>query len=422
MGDKALLEEFQARLAVYNASAVLEEILKHSAKYNVAVYLVGGNVRDLLLSHSSPDVDIVVEGDAAELARSVAADISARLTVHQRFGTAHLHLDGLDLDIATARAEEYPHPGSLPVVRPAALSDDLARRDFSINSMALALSAPDKGRLIDPYGGRRDMEAGLIRVLHDRSFIDDATRILRAVRYESRLGFSIETHTLDLLQRNKHYLTTVNAPRLRLEFHRTLLEERPEIALSRLQALDVLLYVHPELRFDMAMATAFARARELAHNAVPVYLALLALPLTVEQARSLAARLAISKAQRRVIEESPRALTTVRSWPPGVAPSRVAADLEGFSEATLWGVAVGAEEQERDLVRRYFGEWRQVRPDLDGRDLQALGAPTGPKLGEILAALKAGRLDGRLRTREDEVRLAAEMINNWRGDEIARPP
>ncbi|MFQ5925400.1 MAG: poly(A) polymerase, partial [Dehalococcoidia bacterium] len=150
------------------------------------LYLVGGAVRDLILGRPNLDFDLVVEGDAPRLARQLARSSGEKVVVHRQFGTAKFHRGDLSIDLVTARSETYARPGALPKVEPGEIGDDLFRRDFSINAMAIALSPPSFGELVDPYRGRIDLEHRLIRILHQRSFIDDATRILRALRYEQR--------------------------------------------------------------------------------------------------------------------------------------------------------------------------------------------------------------------------------------------
>jgi len=187
-------------------------------------YLVGGMVRDILLGRKSLDLDIVVEGDALQLAKELAVE---GLTLHHRFGTAKLRYGEWSLDLATARCETYPHPGALPVVKPGTISNDLSRRDFTINAMAMHLSPDTLGELLDPFKGKEDVERGLIRILHPNSFIDDATRILRALRYEQRFGFHLEQTTQALLVRDLVMLNTISGDRLRHELELLLKEEYP---------------------------------------------------------------------------------------------------------------------------------------------------------------------------------------------------
>src|SRR4030042_1495708 len=197
--------------------ALVKDISGQAAKQIERVDLVGGVVRDLLLGYPNFDLDLVVEGDAVRLAQRVAETGQARLLAHHRFGTAKLRYENFILDLATARKETYARPGALPAVTPGTLKDDLIRRDFSINAMAISLSAQDYGELIDPHQGKDDLEHRLIRVLHPKSFRDDATRILRGVCYEQRLGFEFEARTARLLKRDIPMLDTISGDRISKE-------------------------------------------------------------------------------------------------------------------------------------------------------------------------------------------------------------
>ena len=189
------------------------------------VYLVGGTVRDILLGEPSFDVDIAVEGDAIAFATSLAEALDGRVTAHDKFGTAVvLYGDDERVDVVTARTESYEAPGALPTVAPGSIEDDLFRRDFTINAMAASLRGDDKGQLVDPFDGRADLEAGRIRVLHDRSFLDDPTRIFRAIRYENRYGFRMDEHTAALAHEASHRDTShdLSGARMREELDRAL--------------------------------------------------------------------------------------------------------------------------------------------------------------------------------------------------------
>src|SRR4030043_497632 len=223
---------------------------KEASELEQELYLFGGVVRDLFLGRANFDFDLVVEGDAINLARRLAKDSQAKLTVHSRFGTAKITYPGFSLDLATARNETYSQPGALPTVKPGSLKDDLIRRDFSINAMALHLNPQRFGELIDMYHGKDDLNNRLIRILHSKSFVDDATRILRAIRYEQRLGFKLETETEKLLRRDVAMLNTISGDRIRHEMGLTLKEEEPEKVILRAEELGVLAKLHPLLRGD----------------------------------------------------------------------------------------------------------------------------------------------------------------------------
>ncbi len=378
------------------------------------LYLVGGAVRDLALGLPSIDLDLVLEGDAPALAAALAAALDARVVAHRRFGTASLRGRDFHLDLATARAESYPRPGALPVVRPATIAEDLARRDFTINAMALGLAGPRRGELLDPHGGMADLQAGLVRVLHEGSFRDDPTRILRAARYAARLSFRIEEKTLAWLHRDLPYLDAISGARLRQELLRCLREERPEDVLLVLSEMGVLRRLHPALSFDAAAAGALARARREAGREVSplLSLAVMGARLSEGEAAALASRLALTRAERQVLLAMPRlrALTDALAAP-DLLPSRACALLEGLPVPSLWAFAFTAPRPlARERVVLYLREWRRRRPHLTGRDLLDMGVPSGPELGRLLAELRDACRDGRVRSREEEVALVRSLL------------
>jgi len=220
----------------------------------MAAFAVGGFVRDLLLGTPTLDVDIVAEGDGTKLAQALAKQWGGTVTVHERFLTATLHWAMGRWDVATARKERYPQPAALPKVEPATIADDLWRRDFSVNAMAICLSPDRFGELIDPTGGYDDLQKGIIRILHDGSFVDDPTRIFRAVRYEQRFGFRMDAKTLRLLcqARDESWLTKLSRDRIKHELWRTLQERDPTKPFQRLWQLGILQVVAPELRITKA--------------------------------------------------------------------------------------------------------------------------------------------------------------------------
>jgi tRNA nucleotidyltransferase (CCA-adding enzyme) len=344
------------------------------------LYLVGGAVRDLLLGRGRADVDLVVEGDAAALAERLGAEVIA----HERFSTAKLLLDGHELDLATARAESYPRPGALPVVEPAAsLEEDLARRDFTINAMAIPLKT--EARLIDPYGGRADLAAGLLRVLHPKSFEDDPTRALRAARYCARFGFELEGETEVLLR--KADLSTVSVDRREAELRRLAAEEQAPRALALLAAWGL---VEPR-QGGIELAE---RVEELLRGK----------PWSGEAPRE-------------------QALLVAALGPPGAEAALAQAHPEHPSEAV--DLARGADEVELVLARalgaewldRYPTEWRDVALEIDGEDLIAAGVPQGPAVGRGLGEALRRKLDGEVEGREQELAVALAVAKD--GDGVA---
>ena len=416
--DKGLTEATQLlpRLRQVLPEAVaraLAAVVKAAEGQGRTLYLVGGCVRDLALGRDLLDVDVVAEGEVQSLAAAVASALGGRSVGHDAFGTVTLEVNGVRVDLAMARAETYARPGALPRVRPASVEEDLARRDFTINALALALCGSERGRLLDPFGGWEDLRRGLVRLLHQRSFIDDATRILRAVRYAARLGFRLEPVTRALLLRDVSYLDTISGARVRQELLRLLAEERPEVALLLCQGLGVLAAVHPALRFDRRLAAAFRWARRRGASLGPeLYLSLLGTPLSPEEASSVAHRLALSARERRAVEGAAalgRVVSDLAQM--RLRPSEAVAQLEAYPEASVWAWALAAPTPTvRRRLRRYLECLRYVKPDLDGRALQRLGLPRGPLMGEAMRMLRTARLDGRVRTRQQEVAAVNRLV------------
>ncbi|MCX6003156.1 MAG: CCA tRNA nucleotidyltransferase [Chloroflexi bacterium] len=247
---------------------------------NQLLYLVGGIVRDLLLGQNNFDLDMVVEGDAIGLAKQFAGDVDGKLTLHPMFNTAKLTINKWSVDIAMARTETYARPSALPTVTPGTLETDLFRRDFTINAMAVCLNPEHYGDLSDLYGGLDDLKNKLIRVLHEKSFIDDATRIWRAIRYEQRLGFRIESETLGFLKRDVLMLRTVGDYRLRRELGLVLAEEEPEKVLVRADELGVLERLQPSIKVDDRLVAQFQEARRSGAPSQEIYLSIMTSRMT----------------------------------------------------------------------------------------------------------------------------------------------
>jgi tRNA nucleotidyltransferase (CCA-adding enzyme) len=376
-----------------------------------SLFLVGGAVRDLLLGSPLVDVDLVVEEDVISMATDVGKRLRAKVVQHPRFGTAIVRGQGFRLDFARARTEYYTRPGALPTVRPSTIEEDLERRDFTINAMALRLVGGRPGELLDPHGGERDLERGVLRVLYDESFQDDATRIFRAVRYAGRLGFRIERKTAARLTRDRGYVETISGARLRREIERIAVEAEVGTILRLAARRHVLEAAHQELILDSRKLRAASSlpALRTSHRSAVLFCLLLsgAAPAEAEDAIG---RLAMTGQQA----EAVAGLLGMRRFAgelaaAGVQPSRVAEllsprPMEAVETFALIGPARAAKR-----ARRYLDEWRFVRPRLDGSDLQQLGIACGPAVGSMLKALRAARLDGRVSTREDEVALVREL-------------
>ena len=408
---KDLLPALQARLTEADRD-LMATLISLAGRGGEQLYLVGGSVRDLLLGRPHVDLDIAVEGDAIALAREITEQRQGHLTSHEKFGTASVELAASRVDLAQTRAESYERPGALPTVRPAGIDEDLRRRDFSVNAMALRLTPPAAGELLDPFGGRRDLEQRLIRVLHEGSFRDDATRMLRAVRYEARLAFRLENASEGLLRRDLLYLDTISGARLWAELTAIFYEDCLKQALARAQEMGILAAIHPCLRLDAAGEAAFAQAVE--ERPAPwdeVCLCLLGWHCEERKVASLVRRLALPRRHERAIADLVRLHGVLAELSaPDAPPSRLTETLEPFSPASMWAVALRCDDTAvAERARLFLREWRYVKPFLGASALRRLGVPPGRELGAALRRLRAARLDGVTRSREDEIELLGRI-------------
>lgn len=378
------------------------------------LYLVGGVVRDLLLDRSNLDLDLVVEGDALALAQQAASVTQGKLTVYRRFGTARLRWGKWSIDFVRARSETYDRPGALPRVTPGSLSEDLFRRDFTINAMAINLNPGCYGEVIDIYGGRADLEKKYIRVLHEKSFTDDATRIWRALRYEQRLDFHLETDTRRLLARDIPMLDTISSDRIRHELDLVLKEAQPEKVLRRAKELKVLSRLHPALKAGHTLSARFQRAREVVSPESQLsgaYLALLTYPLTDKEVEDFISLLRVPGRSAKVMRDSQHLKTKLKLLATAnLAPSRVYTALQGYAPVALLVSAVATDSTTVSRnIGLFYGWLRYVKPSLTGNCLIQMGVAPGPGVKEFLERLRAARLDGEVTTRQGE----REMVTEW---------
>jgi len=413
------------------------------------LYVVGGFVRDLLLSQPNFDMDLVVEGDAIRLTQELVDRLGGRLRSHRRFGTAKWILprdpDGSaaglpdSLDFVSARTEFYEHPTALPTVERSSIKQDLHRRDFTINTLAVRLTPDHWGEMLDFYGGRKDLDDGVIRVLHSLSFVEDPTRILRAARFEQRFAFEIEPRTAELISDALDLLDRMSAERVRHELELILAEAEPERALCRLQGLGVLSKLHGALYCDEWFAAKAAELRlalgqvrnrggvtpppmAIAGDAAPrLHLALLTYRLPVGTVAEVMERLHMRRPYReRALEVAQLAPRLERLSGNEVSPSQIALALDESSAEARLVLRVASDDwlvrQRLDLYQRRL---RNIRTTIDGDDLLRLGIPQGRIYREILERVRVARLDNAIRTREEEEALALRLWAAQRGDEAA---
>jgi tRNA nucleotidyltransferase (CCA-adding enzyme) len=382
------------------------------------VYVVGGTVRDILLGEDSFDVDIAVEGDAIEFARALAGALNGRITPHRKFGTAVVtYGDGGRVDVVTTRTEFYDSPGALPTVERAGLREDLFRRDFTINAMAVSLKPADFGRLVDPFGGRADLRAGALRVLHNLSFIDDPTRIFRGIRYEARYGLRLEEHSARLARGciEMGLVGDLSSARLRDELQALLEDPGGAGGIRRLGEIGADRAIHPRLRADDEAAALFERALALAAElkaeapAWRIGLALLGRDLSPEEAYDWLERLKVRRRDVNLIAGAiavaPRIVERLSSEQ--LDPSQVVAVADAFApDAPLLALA----REDRTELREYFTRLRDVELEIGGAELADLGLSESPRVGEVLAELRRRKLNGELDGRESELAAARELL------------
>lgn len=414
---------------------LLKQICRLADERGLSVYLVGGVVRDLLLKRKNWDFDLTVEGDGIAFARLVADRHGARLVVFERFATAQLVFqDGLKMDIATTRRESYAQPAALPDVEPASLKEDLYRRDFTINAMAIQLlNGAQSGRLIDFYGGERDLRERRIRVLHERSFQDDPTRIFRAIRFEQRFGFRLERDTGRLLAQaaSANLIQQLSGPRLRNEILLLFAERDPVRTIGRLARLELFRFLHRRLyyrknvkRVVIAIPKALAWwARRFPDSAIDrpiLYVMALASGSSPLVMKAMIRRLALLREQAKNvtvgksrIDRALKKLTDTKT----IRPSQVHRLLADFSDEAL--VLLLAEQISRQqqvrlsLLKRHLAAYvknRTIKTALTGRDLQTMGLKPGPQYKSVLGKLLDARLDGTITTEAEERAFVQKLI------------
>ncbi len=413
-----------------------------------ALYIVGGFVRDLILGEPSVDYDLVVEGDAIGLAQTLADKFGGRVSSHRRFGTAKWSIEAdhkrllerLDLDreqaedlpgtldFVTARTEFYAHPSALPSVRSGSIKLDLHRRDFTINTLALRLDGSHYGQLLDHWGGGRDLREGRIRVLHSLSFMDDPTRMLRAVRLEQRLNFSIEERTGELLKEALPLLDRVSGDRIRSEIDLIFRERQLLAIMRRLDELGLLNAIHPSLPWDSSIEASFESVLgfepedrwQLAISPDRAYLlyATWLVGLQPERAMHIAERLSFPGSLTDDIIAAAQLTRTAAELSENTPPSEFVSLFSAYSERVLVAGWLNLESLPtiRSAIENYLASWRFVTPTVDGDALRSRGLKPGPRYSQILDTLRDAWLDGRIHSQEEESNLLDTMLEKAKQD------
>ncbi|MBI5776289.1 MAG: CBS domain-containing protein [Nitrospirae bacterium] len=418
-----MMERLPAR-----AFILLETAGRLADHLNVSAYVVGGIVRDLLLGIGNLDLDLVIEGDGIAFARELAGQVGGRVKAHERFGTAIVVVpDGIKIDVATARTEYYEYPTALPTVEQSSIKKDLYRRDFTLNTLAISLNGRRFGELIDFYGGQRDLKDKAIRVLHSLSFVEDPTRVFRAIRFERRFGFHLGKETLALIKgaAKMDLFHRLSGQRLLNELTLLFSEQEPRRAVARMAELDLLRFIHPDLKWSSRLDGLLKAVEDGVQwhrllyldrklDAWLVYFMALMEVLPPRAVGETMKRLGMSARDADRIKAGHAAANAVLrrlARRPPLQPSETYHALNGLADETLLLLMAKAKaDSVKRQVSAYLTAYQRTKPSLTGADLKALGLKPGPLYKRLLGRLLDARLDGKVKTEADERVLMKKLV------------
>ncbi len=404
-----------------------------SLSKGMPVYLIGGFVRDLLLGVKNLDLDIAVEGDGILFSEEFSARLNAKLIRHRRFGTATVIVKpGLKIDIATARKEIYPEPAKLPVVEFGTLKDDLKRRDFTINAMAIDITEPNFGGLIDFFEGKKDLTNKKIKVLHELSFIDDPTRILRAIRFETRYDFKIETKTLRFLKGavKKRMMEKVEPQRLRDELILMLKEDFPGKQIRRIQQLTGFDFISRELtglknNYDLlnsvAKELAWFKKEHFPRRKLDVWLVYFMVLIDqapLKETRKICAKFVFRKGEeKRILSYKKIGSKFLKK----ISKKRIKPfEIFGLLEPLSYEVIILLKAKYRvpvvtKRIEAFLRIYNDMRICISGHHLHGLGVVPGPHYKNIFNNVLKAKINGLVKTEEEEISLIKKYIKNNKG-------
>lgn len=392
---------------------VLKTAGELSASQNVDLFLVGGSVRDILLGYRPVDLDLTAVGFSTKFTNNLADYLGGEVLSFSQFNTAKIKLPNLTIDLAMSRKESYDNPGDLPLVYPGSIDDDMKRRDFSINAMAIHLAPNSWGKLLDPYNGQRDLDHSIIRILHEKSFRDDATRILRSVRYAKRLAFNIDKSTQQAICDNLHFLDTIKGDRIRHEFERIIIENKASSILKLAQNLGILSNICPTINLHDKLLN---KLEDLyfpnQEKKILIFISAMAYTIESKYLNSFKSKLNMDAKWSNIVtnvEHVKKSLVNLRK--PILLASEIYHILNESDIAAIEGSCLATDEPiVSERLVRYLDDLRHVQIELNGQDLICLGVDKGPRVGEILNAILTAKLDDIIVTRDDEEKLARTLV------------
>ena len=418
---------------------ILTTIGQCANREGLRAFVVGGFVRDILLGVKNFDIDIVVEGDAISFARKTADLFKGSFVAYPKFGTSTVITDWpkgvhrpsvagakFKIDFATARKESYEKPAALPTVEFSSLKDDLERRDFTINAMAASLNKGNFGQLIDFFGGEKDLEEKRIKVLHDASFIDDPTRIFRAVRFAERFGFHIDKFTGDLIKNaiREGMFTKTQHHRIRDELILMLKEEDPIKAIMKMKDLHELRFIYKSIKAGRSTKRLFSKIKDtfLWYDTSPfkrrhidlwlIYLFALLERLDFAETKSVCDKFAFRRSdQIRLLSHKKKSKDALRALSrKNIAPSKIYGILEPLSFEEILFIAARAKKLAISRITQFLSEYNKTKIRIGGEDLKKLGVKPGPLYSKLLTKVLYKKVDGEVTSKKDEVDLVKKLI------------
>jgi len=420
---KFMKERLSSRLIT-----MLTKIGEVADEINCGAFVVGGFVRDLFLYRKNEDVDIVIEGDGIAFAKNYAALVGARIHTHEKFGTAVIiFADGFKIDVASARMEYYKFPAALPVVEMSSIKLDLYRRDFTINTLAIHLN-PDKfGTLIDFFAARKDIKERVLRVLHNLSFVEDPTRVFRAIRFEQRFAFGMGKLTAGLIENaiSMDFFKRLSGPRVFMELKQILEEENPVPAIIRLNDFSLLKEIHPTIILDKNLRTTLNSAKKVlawydllfldeSYMKWVVYFLVLINQCDPQKSAEICDHFELAPKFRNIFNIKRFEVDQKIVWLENKLPvvnSKLYHQLSGLkTELLLYMMAKTRQKKVKKSISFYFTGLRQIRISLKGRDLKTMGVSPGPVYRDILDAVMNAKLNGQIKTRKDEINFTRNYV------------
>ncbi len=407
---------------------ILKTIGEEADKIGYGAYVVGGFVRDLFLYRNNEDIDIVIEGDGIEFAKKYAKLVGARIHSYAKFGTAVIIFpDGFKIDVASARMEYYKFPAALPTVEMSSIKLDLFRRDFTVNTLAIQLNPGRLGLLIDFFSAQKDLKEKIIRVLHNLSFVEDPTRVFRAIRFEQRFGFSIGKLTSGLIENavKMDFFKRLRGRRVFAELRQILEEENPLAAILRMNEYNLLHVIHPSITLNSDLISLFKSVKKVLswHDLLfleepymkwAVYFLALIKPCDKETASEICKRIELAPRYRSIFCKERFEADSCVLWMERNLPEKNSIIYKRISvfriELILYMMAATKKETVKRSISNYFTRLRHINTSIKGEDLKKLGLEPGPVYREILEAVLDGKLNGRIKTRSDELSFVRDYV------------